>query len=126
MKIFTLAFGATALALAIGAGLVAAQQPQQTQGPQPFSVGNRLGLPINPAADGAFNPMSSNVKVYGAIYSAESCSYDPVRNLIVVPNRSVGQDVQTNKGGCRSSITTGPFTRRAGSGFRRQVPSGRI
>jgi len=42
--------------------------------------------------------MSSNVKVYGAIYSAESCSYDPVRNLIVVPNRSVGQDVQTNNG----------------------------
>ncbi len=42
--------------------------------------------------------MSSNVKVYGAIYSAESCSYDPVRNLIVVPNRGVGQDVQTNNG----------------------------
>ena len=42
--------------------------------------------------------MSTNVKVYGAIYSAESCSYDTVRNLIVVPNRSVGQDVQTNNG----------------------------
>jgi hypothetical protein len=55
-------------------------------------------LPINPAADGAFNPMSSNVKVYGAVYSAESCSYDPARNLIVVPNRSVGQNVQTNNG----------------------------
>jgi hypothetical protein len=95
MKAFTFALGATALAIAIGAVLVTAQQPQ---GPQPFSVGNRLGLPINPAADGAFNPMSSNVKVYGAIYSAESCSYDPVRNLIVVPNRSVGQDVQTNNG----------------------------
>ena len=61
MKVFTLAFGATALAVAIGAGLVTAQQPQQTQGPQPFSVGNRLGLPINPAADGAFNPMSSTL-----------------------------------------------------------------
>src|SRR4029453_11327166 len=95
MKAFTLTFAVTANAMAIGAGVVTAQQPQ---GPQPFSVGNRLGLPINPAADGAFNPMSSNVKVYGAIYSAESCSYDPVRNLIVVPNRSVGQDVQTNNG----------------------------
>ena len=42
--------------------------------------------------------MSTNVKVYGAIYSAESCSYDPIRNLIVVPNRSVGQAVQTNNG----------------------------
>jgi hypothetical protein len=70
MKGFTLAFGATVLATAIGAGLVTAQQPQQPQGPQPFFVGNRLGLPITPAADGAFNPMSSNVKVYGAIYSA--------------------------------------------------------
>ena len=53
-------------------------------------------MPINPAPDGAFNPMSSNVKVYGAIYSAESCSYDPTRNVIVVPNRGVGQNVQTN------------------------------
>ena len=98
MKVSTLAFGATALALAVGAGFVAAQQPQQPQGPQPFFVGNRLGLPIIPAAEGAFSAMSSNVKVYGAIYSAESCSYDPVRNLIVVPNRSVTQDVQTNNG----------------------------
>ena len=65
-------------------------------GPQPYSVGNRLGLPINPAPDGTFNPMSSNVKVYGAIYSAESCSYDPARGVIVVPNRGVAQNVQTN------------------------------
>jgi hypothetical protein len=91
-----LAITVTALTLTIGTHLTA-QQPQ-TPGPQPFSVGNRLGLPIAPAADGAFNPMSTNVKVYGAIYSAESCSYDPVRNLIVVPNRGVGQDVQTNNG----------------------------
>ena len=73
-----------------------AQQAPAPAGPQPYSVGNRLGLPINPAPDGAFNPMSSNVKVYGAIYSAESCSYDPTRNVIVVPNRGVAQNVQTN------------------------------
>jgi hypothetical protein len=97
MKALNPVFWATALAIAMGAGLVLAQQPQ-SQGPQPYTVGNRLGLPIVPAADGAFNAMSSNVKVYGSIYSAESCSYDPVRNLIVVPNRSVGQDVQTNNG----------------------------
>ena len=36
------------------------------------------------------------MKVYGAIFSAESCSYDPGRGVIVVPNRSVGQNVQTN------------------------------
>jgi sugar lactone lactonase YvrE len=74
------------------------QQPAPAPGPQPFFVGNRLGLPINPAADGMFNPMSSNVKVYGAIYSAESCSYDPARGVIVVPNRGVGQAVQQNNG----------------------------
>jgi sugar lactone lactonase YvrE len=92
MKRLRFAAGAAALVFGITA-VVMAQQPPA---PQPFFVGNRLGLPINPAADGAFEPMSSNVKVYGAIYSAESCSYDPVRGVIVVPNRSVGQNVQTN------------------------------
>jgi len=77
-------------------GSFAAQQPAAPAGPQPLFVGNALGLPINPAPDGAFAPVSGNVKVFGAIYSAESCSYDPVRNLIVVPNRGVGQNVQAN------------------------------
>jgi SMP-30/gluconolaconase/LRE-like protein len=65
---------------------------------QPFFVGNGLGLPINPAADGKFEPMSPNVKVFGAIYSAESCSYDAERGVIVVPNRGVPQIVQANNG----------------------------
>jgi hypothetical protein len=65
---------------------------------QQFFVGNRLGLPINPAADGAFEPISPNVKVFGAIYSAESCSYDSERGVIVVPNRGVPQNVQANNG----------------------------
>jgi sugar lactone lactonase YvrE len=74
-----------------------AQQPAApAAGSQPYIVGNRLGLPTNPAPDATFNPISPNVKVYGAIYSAESCSYDPVRGLIVVPNRGVGQNVQPN------------------------------
>jgi hypothetical protein len=98
MTRFTLAFGATVLAIAIGAGLATAQAPQQPQAPRPYFVGNRLGLPVQPAPDGTFSPMSSNVKVHGSIYSAESCSYDPIRNLIVVPNRGVGQNVQTNDG----------------------------
>jgi SMP-30/gluconolaconase/LRE-like protein len=86
---------ATALLIGIAAGSLARQAPAPA-GPQPYFVGNRLGLPINPAPDGAFTPMSNNVKVYGAIYSAESCSYDPTRNVIVVPNRGVGQNLQTN------------------------------
>jgi len=87
--------GVAALLAGVAIGALA-QQPQAPAGPQPYFVGNRLGLPINPAPDGAFNPMSSNVKVYGAIYSAESCSYDPARGVIVVPNRGVAQNVQTN------------------------------
>jgi SMP-30/Gluconolactonase/LRE-like region len=86
-----------AIALLIGIAVGAsAQQPAAPTGPQPYVVGNRLGMPINPAPDGKFDPMSKNVKVYGAIYSAESCSYDPTRGVIVVPNRGVAQNVQTN------------------------------
>jgi hypothetical protein len=83
--------GSATLLLALGAGALRAQNP-----PGPFAVGNPLGLPIVPTPGQTFAPMSSNVKVYGAIYSAESCSYDPVRNLIVVPNRNVGQAIQDN------------------------------
>jgi hypothetical protein len=93
MKRITVVVSASALLVTI-AGVAPAQQAPAT--PQPFSVGNRLGLPVTPAPDGAFEPISSNVKVYGAIYSAESCSYDPVRGVIVVPNRGVPQNVQTN------------------------------
>ncbi len=84
-----------ALTLLATMGTAIAQQAAPA-GPAPYSVGNRLGLPITPAADGAFTPMSTNVKVYGSVYSAESCSYDPVRKVIVVPNRGVAQNVRTN------------------------------
>lgn len=84
-----LTIGTSALVLAFGLTALTAQQ-------QPFTVGNPLGLPIAPDADGTFNPMSSNVKVYGSVYSAESCSYDPDRGVIVVPNRGVPQTVQVN------------------------------
>ena len=30
--------------------------------------------------------MSNNVKVYGSFHFAESCTYDPTRNLIVAMN----------------------------------------
>jgi DNA-binding beta-propeller fold protein YncE len=93
MHRITVIASAAALAVGVIAGAVLAQQ---TLPSQPFFVGNRLGLPVNPAADGAFEAISSNVKVYGSIYSAESCSYDAARGLIVVPNRGVPQNVQTN------------------------------
>jgi hypothetical protein len=94
MKRITVPAFAATLTIGIAAGALLAQQ--QPPAPQPFAVGNRLGLPINPAADGTFEATSPNVKVYGAIYSAESCSYDPARGVIVVPNRGVAQNVQTN------------------------------
>lgn len=94
MKRATVLSGAALLFIAIAPGATLAQQP--APGPRPLVVGNRLGLPVEPATDGAFEVMSSNVKVYGAIYSAESCSYDAERGLIVVPNRGVPQNVQTN------------------------------
>jgi hypothetical protein len=90
----TVVASAAALAIGMAAGALLAGQASKTQ--QPFFVGNPLGLPVTPAADGKFEPMSSHVKVYGAIYSAESCSYDPARGLIVVPSRGVPQSVQTN------------------------------
>ena len=85
------------LAFLMGTALTVghAQQPQPAPS-QLYPVGNPLGLPITPSADGGFKPVSANVKVYGSVYSAESCSYDPDRNLIVVPNRGVPQNVQTN------------------------------
>ncbi|MFL5566844.1 MAG: SMP-30/gluconolactonase/LRE family protein [Gemmatimonadaceae bacterium] len=93
MKRVTFLAGAAALIIGITACETSAQQPAA---PRPFSVGNRLGLPVEPSADGRFEATSSNVKVYGAIYSAESCSYDAARGVIVVPNRGVPQNVQTN------------------------------
>lgn len=66
---------------------------QQTRETESYTVGNPLGMP---AADGTLQPISSNVKVYGGIYGAESCSYDTERGVIVAPNRGAPQKVQTN------------------------------
>jgi hypothetical protein len=82
-----------ACAAALLLGLATGTADAQTG---PYTVGNPLGLPVMPTPGQTFRPMSSNVKVYGAIFSAESCSYDPVRGLIVVPNRNVGQAIQDN------------------------------
>ena len=80
------------LVIGIAAGALFAQQQAQ-----PFFVGNRLGLPINPAADGAFEAMSPNVKVYGAhLLGRELLVRRRSAALIVVPNRGVAQNVQTN------------------------------
>ena len=94
MTRMTLLVGSAAMVTGLVAGAVLAQP--QPQGPQPFTVGHPVGMPVSPAPNSEFKAISSNVKVYGAIYSAESCSYDPERGVIVVPNRGVTQNVQTN------------------------------
>lgn len=94
MKFRGLAAGLACIAVSSG-GALAQQAPA---GPVPYAAGNPLGLPAIPAADnpGAFNAMSEKVKVYGAVYSTESCSYDAERGLIVAPARGVGQAVRAN------------------------------
>ncbi|MCC6928363.1 MAG: hypothetical protein IT359_05145 [Gemmatimonadaceae bacterium] len=77
---------------------IAGQQPAPRTAPQPYVVGNPLGVtrPAPNDSSGTFAPMSANVTVFGAIHNAESCSYDAARGLIVVPNRGVAQRVQAN------------------------------
>lgn len=73
-------------------------EPTQVEEPVDYFVGNPVGLPTSPSGDAEFNGVSSNVKVYGSIYSVESCSYDTERGLIIVPNRGVPQNVRSNDG----------------------------
>lgn len=84
---------AAGLAISLLAAPVAAQQPDSLR---PYSVGNPLGVPATVTPGREFEAISSNVKVFGAIYSAESCSYDTERGVIVVPNRGVPQNVRAN------------------------------
>lgn len=60
-----------------------------------FQVGQPLGS-VNEA--GEFVRISDNVKVYGSFRFAESCVYDPARNLIVVMNAGVAQNLEPNDG----------------------------
>jgi hypothetical protein len=64
--------------------------------PSSYPTGNPVGVPASPGSDAEFEPASSNVTMYGALYSAESCTYDPERDVIVVPNRGAPQSVRTN------------------------------
>ena len=75
-------------------GEMRAQQPAAAA--QPPVVGNPVGLPVTTGSTSPFAAASPNVRVFGAIYSAESCSYDAARGVIVVPNRGVPQNVQAN------------------------------
>ena len=73
----------------------AAAQPPASPANAPFKAGEPLGT-INEA--GVATPMSSNVKVYGSFRFAESCTFDPQRNLILAMNAGVPNDLQENDG----------------------------
>src|SRR5262245_58909212 len=83
----------TLLSSAIAACLTTAafaQQPAQPAAPQPYRVGSPLGA-TNEA--GQAMTMSNNVKVYGSFNFAESCTYDPTRNVIVAMNAGNPQNL---------------------------------
>lgn len=85
-------------------GLTAASPPLQAQtGPtapvskaaaKPFSA----GLPLGVDSEGRRTPISSNVRVFGAVVNAESCTYDASRDLLIVVNRGANQDEVPNDG----------------------------
>ena len=68
-----------------------AQQPAAGATSRAASVPFEAGTPLGIAVEGRRTPMSANVKVYGAVVSAESCSYDALRDLIMVVNRGAPQ-----------------------------------
>lgn len=79
--------------LILVSGFVYGQNPADTS--RKFVAGKPLGA-TNEA--GQFVPITKNVKVFGSFRFAESCTYDPARNLIVVMNAGVSQDLQKNDG----------------------------
>lgn len=100
--------------LIMSIGLLASSVSAQAQEKQPYTVGSPLGL----TSDGDFKPISSNVKVYGAIQSAESCIYDAERELIVVPSMGVRQNVQKTMRGFHWLTLTDLFIPQNGLAFR--------
>jgi DNA-binding beta-propeller fold protein YncE len=96
MKPMTAALALASAALAPASAPAAAQQPAAppAAAPQPFAAGKPLGV----TADGRYLPMSNNVKVYGGAVSAESCSYDAARKLIMVVSRGANQNEAPNDG----------------------------
>lgn len=90
-----------AMMMGMAASVGAVAMAQQAPAPRPYYVGNEgVGIPIAPPAPGAapapFAAASDNVRMFGALYSVESCSYDAARGLIVAPSRGVGQAVRAN------------------------------
>lgn len=80
----------------LAVGLLAAR-PAFAQHPTHVPAGAFVaGTPLGVTDGGKYMPMSANVKVYGAVVNAESCTYDERRGLIVVANRAANQNEAPN------------------------------
>jgi len=77
-------------ALLFTATIIAHQASAQT-----FQAGGPLAAT---SENGQHVPMSYNVKVYGSYNFAESCTFDPNRNLILAMNAGAPQDQAPNDG----------------------------
>lgn len=80
-------------ALLTSGGALFAQPPTapstEFQAGEPLSAVNEAGKTV---------PMTSNVRVYGSFRFAESCTFDAERNLLIVMNAGVAQNIQENDG----------------------------
>lgn len=86
----TIAIGITA-SFVCGSALAQAPAPANTA-PKPFAA----GAPLSATNEkGVTLPMSKNVKVYGSFHFAESCTFDPDKNLIVAMNAANPRDAGT-------------------------------
>jgi outer membrane protein assembly factor BamB len=74
--------------------LTSVAQAQQAAPPAEF----KAGMPLGVTTEGKYTPVSSNVKVFGALVNTESCSYDESRGLIVAVSRGADQRFVTNDG----------------------------
>jgi len=89
----------TGFVVAVSIGLMlatsAALAQEKLAAKKEFEAGKPLGT-VNEAKQ--FTPLTSNVKVFGSFRFAESVTYDPKRNLIVVMNAGVAQNLEPNDG----------------------------
>lgn len=86
------------LIASIAALTMSASAVAQTPAPSAQPAAFKAGMPLGVMTDGKHTPVSANVKVYGALVNAESCSYDETRNLIVAVNRGIDQKFLPNDG----------------------------
>src|ERR1044072_3625636 len=84
----SIAIGITAC-FACGAALAQAPAPAANAAPKPFAAGTPLSATNE---KGVVQQMSKNVKVYGSFHFAESCTFDPEKNLIVAMNAANARD----------------------------------